>query len=53
MIRVYMEMKSTQLYMSFTNSTALKKQKKENGRFFSTKGQGHVYGLVRIDTIVG
>lgn len=53
MIRVYMEMKSTQLYMSFTNSTALKKQKKENGRFFSTKGQGHGYGLVRIDTIVG
>ena len=32
MIRVYMEMKNTQLYMSFTNSTALKKQKKENGK---------------------
>lgn len=27
MIRVYMDMKNTQLYMSFTNRTALKKQK--------------------------
>ena len=52
MIRVYMDMKNTQLYMSFTNTTALKKQKKENGRFFSTKGAGHGYGLVRIDTII-
>lgn len=52
MIRVYMDMKNTQLYMSFTNTTALKKQKKENGRFFTTKGAGHGYGLVRIDTII-
>lgn len=52
MIRVYMDMKNTQLYMSFTNRTALKKQKKENGRFSSTKGAGRGYGLVRIDTIV-
>lgn len=52
MIRVYMEMKNTQLYMSFTNSTALKKQKKENGRFLSTKDPGRGCGLVRIDTIV-
>lgn len=52
MIRVYMDMKNTQLYMSFTNTTALKKQKKENGRFFTTKGTGHGYGLVRIDTII-
>lgn len=53
MIRVYMEMKNTQLYISFTNSTALKKQKKINGRFFSNKGEGHGFGLVRIDTIIG
>lgn len=52
MIRVYMEMKNTQLYISFTNSTALKKQKKVGGRFSSTKGEGHGYGLVRIDTVV-
>ena len=52
MIRVYMEMKNTLLYISLTNSTALKKQKKVNGRFFSSKGEGHGYGLVRIDTII-
>ena len=52
MIRVYMEMKNTLLYISFTNSTALKKQKKVNGRFFSSKGEGHGCGLVRIDTII-
>lgn len=52
LIRVYMDMKNTQLYMSFTNTTAQKKQKKEAGRFRTTKGTGHGYGLVRIDTIV-
>lgn len=52
MIRVYMEMKNTQLYMSFTNSTALKKQKKVNGRFFSTKSADHGYGLVRMDDVI-
>lgn len=52
MIRVYMDMKNTQLYISFTNTTAQKKQRKENGRFATTKGKGHGYGLVRIDTII-
>ena len=52
MIRVYIEMKNTQLYISFTNSTALKKQKKVGGRFLSTKGPDHGYGLVRVDTII-
>ena len=52
LIRIYMEMKNTQLYMSFTNTTALKKQKKVGERFFSTKGSGHGYGLVRIDAII-
>ena len=52
LIRVYMDMKNTQLYMSFTNTTALKKQKKVGKRFLTTKGAGHGYGLVRIDTIV-
>lgn len=52
LIRIYMDMKNTQLYMSFTNTTAQKKQKKEDGKFRTTKGQGHGYGLVRVDTIV-
>lgn len=52
MIRIYMDMKNTQLYMSFTNFTATKKQKKISGRFHTTKGQGHGFGLVRIDDIV-
>ena len=51
-IRVYMDMKGTQLYISFTNLTAEGKLKKENGRFRSTKGEGHGFGLVRIDDIV-
>jgi sensor histidine kinase regulating citrate/malate metabolism len=51
-IRVYMDMKNTQLYISFTNFTAGKKLKKTNGLFRSTKGEGHGFGLVRIDTIV-
>lgn len=52
LIRVYMDMKNTQLYMSFTNTSAAKKQKKENGRFRTTKGVGHGLGLLRIDSIV-
>lgn len=52
MLRVYMDMKNTQLYISVTNTTAAKKQKKENGRFQTTKSAGHGFGLVRIDTIV-
>ena len=52
LIRVYMDMKNTQLHMVFTNLTARKKRQKENGRFRSTKGEGHGFGLVRIDTIV-
>lgn len=52
LIRVYMDMKGSQLYISFTNFTAKKKQSKINGRFATTKGEGHGFGLVRIDTIV-
>lgn len=51
-IRVYMDMKNTQLYISFTNFTAGKKMKKEGKRFRSTKGEGHGFGLARVDTIV-
>lgn len=51
-IRVYMDMKNTQLYISFTNFTAGKKLKKDGRMFHSTKGDGHGFGLVRIDAIV-
>ena len=51
-IRVYMDMKGSQLYISFTNFTAGKKLSKLSGRFASTKGYGHGFGLVRIDAIV-
>ena len=50
-IRVYMDMRNTQLYISFTNFTAEKKMKKEGGRFRSTKGEGHGFGLARMDAI--
>ena len=52
LIRVYMDMKNTQLYISFTNFTAGKKMQKEGKLFRSTKGDGHGFGLVRIDAIV-
>ena len=52
MIRVYMDMKNTQLYISFTNFTLSKKMKKVGNKFFTTKGEGHGFGLVRIDNIV-
>lgn len=52
LIRVYMDMKGTQLYISFTNFTAGKKLEKTGGRFRTTKGEGHGFGLVRVDDIV-
>ncbi len=51
-IRVYMDMKNTQLYISFTNFTAGKKKQKLGGLFRTDKGEGHGFGLVRIDTIL-
>lgn len=52
LISIYMDIKNTQLYMSFTNFTASRKQIKLNGRFQTTKGEGHGFGLVRIDAII-
>lgn len=52
LIRVYMDMKNTQLYISITNFTAEGKLHKEGGLFRSTKGEGHGFGLKRIDAIV-
>lgn len=52
MIRVYMAMKGTQLYICFTNFTAVKKQEKNNNLFESSKGKNHGLGLIQIDHIV-
>ena len=45
-------MKNTQLYISFTNFTAGKKLTKTGGIFKTTKGEGHGFGLVRMDAII-
>lgn len=52
LIRVYMDMKGTQLYISFTNFTSGKKLNKVGNLFKTSKGEGHGFGLVRIDAIV-
>ena len=52
MIRVYMDMKGTQLYISFTNFTDSRKQARVGRLFPTTKGEGHGFGLVRIDQII-
>ncbi len=52
LIRVYMDIKNNQLYISFTNFTAVKKMDKIKGFFRSTKGSEHGLGLLRIDSIV-
>lgn len=52
LIRVYIAMKGSQLYLSFTNFTAGGKQVKQNGRFRTTKGEGHGFGLARMDAVV-
>lgn len=52
LIRAYVDMKGEQLYISLTNFTAVGKRSKREGRFRSTKGEGHGFGLQRIDAIV-
>lgn len=52
LIRVYMDVKGQQLYISFTNFTSTKKLTKVGRRFETTKGEGHGFGLVRIDNII-
>lgn len=51
-IRVYMDIKNTQLYISMTNFTAVKKMLKQDGRYQTSKGMGHGLGLMRIDGII-
>ena len=51
-IRVYMDMKGTQLYISFTNFTSGRKLNRFGNIFKTSKGDGHGFGLVRIDNII-
>ncbi|MDO4799309.1 MAG: GHKL domain-containing protein [Bacillota bacterium] len=51
-IRIYMDMKNTQFYLSFTNTTGSVKQRKIDGRFLSTKRGGGGIGLFTINRLV-
>ncbi len=48
LIRIYMEMKGNYLYLSLTNTAGGKKKR----NFLSTKGEGHGFGIARMDAIV-
>lgn len=48
LIRIYIEMKGNYLYFSLTNTAGGKKKQ----HFHTTKGEGHGFGLARIDSIV-
>ncbi len=52
LIRIYIDMKNTQFYISFTNFTKDKKQSKFGNLFRTTKGDNHGLGLVRIDSTI-
>lgn len=50
-IRVYMDLKRDNLYLSVTNASNGKIQK-QDGRYISGKGANHGFGLMRVDKIV-
>lgn len=50
-IRIYMDLKRENLYLSVTNSSGSKIQIKD-GRYISGKGENHGFGLMRVDRIV-
>ena len=52
LIRIYMEMKKSNLYISITNTAPKGKLSKIGARFFSTKGRDRGFGLRRIDGVV-
>lgn len=52
LIRIYMEMKGSYLYMSVLNTASGKKKNKTGNLFNSSKGDGHGFGLSRIDGII-
>lgn len=48
LIRIYMEMKGNYLYLALTNTAC--GDKKQN--FATTKGEGHGFGLARVDAVI-
>jgi sensor histidine kinase regulating citrate/malate metabolism len=50
-MRVYIDIKRDQLYISVTNTSG-KIARKQNGRYLSDKGGSHGFGLVRVDKLV-
>lgn len=48
LIRIYMEMKGNFLYLALTNTSGGKKKT----NFYSTKGEGHGFGISRMDAVV-
>jgi len=50
-IRIYVGTKNTHLYIAVTNAAG-KKQEKVGKDFFSSKGAGHGFGLMRVKEIV-
>jgi len=52
LIRIYIEMKGSFLYMSVSNTVSGGKKRKIGDIFHTTKPEGHGYGLVRTDRVV-
>lgn len=50
-LRVYIDIKRDQLYISVTNTSGGNVQK-QNGRYLSGKGENHGFGLMRVDRLV-
>lgn len=50
-IRIYIGRKNTQLYMAVTNAAG-KKRERHGGRFSSSKGANHGFGLARVESLV-
>lgn len=51
-IRIYIGVFKKQLYLSITNSAPDKLKRMGTGRYLTTKGNGHGFGLKRIDGLV-
>ena len=50
-VRIYIGVKNQHLYLSITNSAGAKKNS-VGGRFLSSKGENHGFGLKRVDSLV-
>jgi len=51
MIRVYIDVKRDHLYISVTNTSG-ERARKQDGRYVSSKGGYHGFGLLRVDRLV-